>query len=195
MSRSNTFTSLFIIASLAAGCASDGAAIHENDNPTPEADPNAQHDPTSDGDSDGLPADQDLCPGTAAGSKVDGNGLVSVRGKGTTRIQVSDSRGDSLSYEVSVTGVIHCLGLGSGSFTTVSNAAGQQGARLCSLDELREIHAAYGNRWPMGNANVWSSSVAMQNLVGWKWYFVKNLVNGGEYKLLHHNPSLGVAIR
>ncbi len=127
--------------------------------------------------------------------KVDSNGLVSVRGKGTTRIEVSDSRGETLSYEVNVTGVIHCLGLGSGSFTTVSNAAANQRARLCSLAELREIHAAYGNRWPMGNGNYWSTTVAMENLLGWKWYYVKNLVDGKEYKLLHHNASLGVGIR
>ncbi|GAB7531845.1 Ig-like domain-containing protein [Pseudomonas sp. 3A(2025)] len=128
-------------------------------------------------------------------AKVDGNGLVTVRGKGTASIQVSDSRGESLRYTVNVTGVIQCLGLGSGSFTTVSTAAANQGARLCSIEELREIHAAYGARWPMGNANYWSSTVAMTNLVGWKWYFVKNLVSGGEFKLLHHNASLGVAIR
>lgn len=128
-------------------------------------------------------------------AKVDGNGLVTVRGKGTASIKVSDNLGESLSYTVDVTGVIHCLGLGSGSFTTISNAAAQQGAHLCSLDELREIHAAYGDRWPMGNAYYWSSTLAMTNLVGWKWYFVKNLVTGGENKLLHHNANLGVAIR
>ncbi|KQQ54456.1 hypothetical protein ASF84_14015 [Pseudomonas sp. Leaf127] len=128
-------------------------------------------------------------------ARVDGNGLVTVRGKGTTRIEVSDSRGETLSYEVSVTGVIHCIGLGSGSFTAMANAAASQGARLCSLAELREIHAAYGNRWPMGNAIYWSSTVAMQNLVGWKWYSVKNLVVGAESKLLHSKATLGVAIR
>lgn len=128
-------------------------------------------------------------------AKVDGNGLVTVRGRGTASIQVSDSLGETLSYTVNVTGVIHCLGLGSGSFTTVSNAATQQGARLCSLDELREINAGYGNRWPMGNAYYWSSTVAKSNLAGWKWYFVKNLVTGAESKILHHNTYLGVAIR
>lgn len=128
-------------------------------------------------------------------AKVDGNGLVSVRGKGTAQITVTDNRGDSLGYQVQVTGVIHALGLGSGSVATVSAAAARQGARLCSIQELRELHAAYGNRWPMGNALYWSSTVAQQNLVGWQWFFLKNLVTGAEINLLHHKPFLGVGIR
>jgi hypothetical protein len=75
MARSNIFTSLFIIASLVTGCASEAGYVGGGDDANPsDADPNAQHDPTSDGDSDGLPADQDLCPATAGGLAVDGNG-------------------------------------------------------------------------------------------------------------------------
>lgn len=89
MARTSVFTSLVIIASLVSACGGDGAAVHEGGGDTPNADPNAQDDPTSDGDSDGLPADQDLCPGTKDGAKVDGNGCsdeqrASGKGKGNT---------------------------------------------------------------------------------------------------------------
>jgi len=126
---------------------------------------------------------------------VDRNGLVQVRGKGNARITATDLQGQTKSYQVTVTGVIHCLGLGSGSFGQASTSAQGQGARLPSLEELREIYGAFGNRWPMGNGNYWSSTVAAANLAGMKWYFIKNLVTGAEFKLLHHNASLGVAIR
>ncbi|BAP44363.1 putative uncharacterized protein [Pseudomonas sp. StFLB209] len=128
-------------------------------------------------------------------AKVDGNGLVTVRGKGIAHITATDSRGEKLSYQVTVTGVIHALGLGNGSVATVVAAATQLGARLCSIHELRELHTAYGSRWPMGNALYWSSTVAQQNLAGWQWFFLKNLVTGTETNLLHHKPALGVGLR
>ncbi|WP_232924405.1 Ig-like domain-containing protein [Pseudomonas cichorii] len=128
-------------------------------------------------------------------AKVDGNGLTSARGKGTAIISVTDSLGAMKSYQVTVTGVIHCLGIGAGSFTKMAAAAEAQGARIPSIYELNEIHSAYGRSWPMGHGNYWSCTVAMTNLVGWKWYYVKNLVTGADFKLLHHNASLGVAIR
>ncbi|WP_404823061.1 hypothetical protein [Pseudomonas capsici] len=128
-------------------------------------------------------------------AKVDGNGLTSARGRGTAIISVTDSLGATKSYQVTVTGVIHCLGIGAGSFTKMAAAAEAQGARIPSIHELNAIHNAYGRSWPMGNGNYWSSTVAMTNLVGWKWYYVKNLVTGADFKLLHHNASLGVAIR
>lgn len=128
-------------------------------------------------------------------AKVDGNGLTSARGKGTATISVTDSLGAMKSYQVTVTGVIHCLGIGAGSFTKMAAAAEAQGARIPSIYELKEIHSTYGRSWPMGNGNYWSSTVALTNIVGWKWYYVKNLVTGADFKLLHHNASLGVAIR
>jgi hypothetical protein len=126
---------------------------------------------------------------------VDATGLASVRGNGTAVISVTDALGATGSYTVSVTGVIHCQGVGSGSLSQMMAAAASAGGRIPSLNELNEIYNAYGNRWPMGNANYWSTTVAAQNLVGMKWYFVKNLVTGADFKLLHHNSSLGVAIR
>ncbi|WP_259645068.1 hypothetical protein [Pseudomonas cichorii] len=128
-------------------------------------------------------------------AKVDNHGLTSARGKGTATISVTDSLGTTKSYQVSVTGVVHCLGIGAGSFSRMTSAAEAQGARIPSIYELNEIHSAYGRSWPMGHGNYWSNTVAMTNLVGWKWYYVKNLVTGADFKLLHHNASLGVAIR
>lgn len=128
-------------------------------------------------------------------AQVDASGMTSVRGKGAATITVTDARGQTASYPVSVTGVIHCLGVGSGSFAQVSDAAAAKAARIPSIDELNQIFNTFGSQWPMGNGNYWSSTVAAQNLLGMKWYFVKNLVNGANYKLKYHNASLGVAIR
>lgn len=78
MARSNLFTSLALIASLTVGCAGSGAATNENGgSDSGQSDPTAQDNPQGDTDTDGLPADQDLCPGTPAGAPVDGNGCSS----------------------------------------------------------------------------------------------------------------------
>jgi hypothetical protein len=88
---------------------------------------------------------------------VDGVGLVTVRGRGTTTISVRDAANQSLSYTVTVTGVIHCLGAGRITLAAINAAAGQLGARIPSYAELLEIHYAYGARWPMGGALTWST--------------------------------------
>lgn len=128
-------------------------------------------------------------------AQVDQNGLTSVRGNGSSVITVSDALGETSSYLVTVTGVIECLGLGSGKFAQIRTAAANQGARVPSIDELNQIFNAYGNRWPMGNNWYWSSTVAAQNIAGMKWYFIKNLVTGANSKQLEHSVSLGVGIR
>jgi hypothetical protein len=128
-------------------------------------------------------------------AEVDANGLTSARGKGAATITVTDAKGETASYPVSVTGVIHCVGLGSGNFSQIYAAAGKQGARIPNLDELNQIFNSYGSKWPLGNSVHWSSTVAAQNLVGMKWYFVKNLVTGGNDKLKYHYAALGVGIR
>jgi hypothetical protein len=128
-------------------------------------------------------------------AQVDENGLTSVRGKGTATISVTDALGETKSYQVNVTGVIHCLGLGGGKFAQISTAASNQGSRVPAIGELNEIFNAYGNRWPMGNGWYWSSTVAAANIAGMKWYFVKNLNTGANFKLLEHKSCLGVGIR
>ncbi|WP_122761849.1 Ig-like domain-containing protein [Pseudomonas viridiflava] len=126
---------------------------------------------------------------------VDGNGLASVRGKGTATITATDALGATKSYPVTVTGVIHCIGVGSGSFSQISKASANNGARIPTIHELVEIYALYGNRWPMGNGNYWSSTVSSAGIGGWNWYYVKNMVSGGNFKLKSHNSSLGVCIK
>ena len=91
---------------------------------------------------------------------VDNAGLVTVRGRGQTSITASDSENQSKSYTVTVTGVIHCVYLGVGSYSAMANAASNEGGRLPSFNELREIYSAYGSRWPMVDNFYWSTDVA-----------------------------------
>lgn len=126
---------------------------------------------------------------------VDDTGETSVRGNGLVAITVTDANGSTKSYPLTVTGVIHCLGLGGGNHAQISATAALQGARLPSKTELNEVHAAFGNRWPMGNFSYWSTTVAAQNLVGHKWYASKNLVTGSDGKLKYSGSALGVGLR
>jgi len=128
-------------------------------------------------------------------AQVDNEGLASVRGNGTATISVSDAMGETMSYQVIVTGVIHCVGLGNGKFSQTSAAAASQGLRMPSMDELNQIFNTYGNRWPMGNAIYWSSTALAQNLAGMKWYSTKNLVTGANFKVFEHKSAVGVGIR
>ncbi|MEQ7921439.1 hypothetical protein ABQX22_19745 [Xanthomonas sp. WHRI 1810A] len=127
-------------------------------------------------------------------AQVDANGLTSVRSNGVATITASDAGGDSKSYSVTVNGVVECHGVGQGNYTQMANAASRIGGRVPSIHELVEVYNAYGSRWPMGNSTYWSSTVA-KDLLGAKWYYVKNMVSGGNFKLLHINASNGVAIR
>lgn len=124
---------------------------------------------------------------------VDANGLVTVRGRGTAQIKVTDSAGQTMDYQVTVTGVIHCLNVGGGNYKDMSAAAAGQGGRIPRLQELREIHALYAGRWPMGNVPCWSSDVAL--VIGWSWYSVKDMMSGAENKLKEVYGARGVALR
>jgi hypothetical protein len=128
-------------------------------------------------------------------AQVDAEGLVSVRGNGGATISVVDAAGQTGAYQVTVTGVIQCIGLGMGKFLNIHAAAGNNGARLPSIHELREIHGAYGNRWLMGNNNYWSSTVAKQLTPFGTSYYVKNLVGGGEVDAYTFSHILGVGLR
>ncbi|MEN5315433.1 Ig-like domain repeat protein [Pseudomonas koreensis] len=90
---------------------------------------------------------------------VDGAGLVTVRGRGTATITVRDTANQAASYSVTVTGVIHCVYLGNSTNTWsgANQLASAAGARIPSLGELRELHNAYGGRWPMGSHHFWST--------------------------------------
>ncbi|VVQ13853.1 hypothetical protein PS938_03962 [Pseudomonas fluorescens] len=88
---------------------------------------------------------------------VDTTGLVTVRGRGTANITAQDAANQSLSYTVTVTGVIHCVGLGTTTWAGVNTAANQAGARIPSYAELFELYQAYGARWPMGSRLYWST--------------------------------------
>ncbi|WP_341523293.1 hypothetical protein AABC73_09085 [Pseudomonas sp. G.S.17] len=125
---------------------------------------------------------------------VDQTGLTSVRGRGEAIISVTDALGITASYTVTVTGVVHCIGLGNGTSNPIFIAAANAGARIPSIEELREIFNAYGSRWPMGNNTYWSSSITSQSLLG-TWYWVKNLVLGQEVQTKHSQYSNGVGLR
>ncbi|AZL72819.1 Ig-like domain repeat protein [Pseudomonas oryziphila] len=106
---------------------------------------------------------------------VDANGTVTSRGNGSASITVRDSQGNSGTYTVIVSNVIHVIGLGRDSFTNASNAAASRGKRLPNLDELNQIYAAYAGRWPMGNSLYWSTTAG----TGINRRRCKNLVTGG----------------
>ncbi|WP_225922821.1 Ig-like domain-containing protein [Pseudomonas hamedanensis] len=124
---------------------------------------------------------------------VDGTGLVTVRGKGRTQITVTDGTTTAPGYEVEVTGVIHCIGLGNGDYYTITNRAYARGTYLTTLAQLREIFNLYGSRWPMGNGYYWSTNVAA-NFPFLRLY-MKNLVTGQEAHVQHYaSYPLGIGV-
>jgi hypothetical protein len=129
---------------------------------------------------------------------VDSTGLVTVRGNGSAKITVRDSSvpSQTRSYVVSVGGVVLCYGLGAGTKTDIDTRARNQGLRVASLGELRELSAAYGHRWPMGNAPYWSSTYS-HNFLFFNYWWARNINTGGEgnYKQWIGNQLLGVGLR
>jgi len=93
--------------------------------------------------------------GNPAIAVVDASGLVTVRGNGSTTITVRDHGGQMKSYNLTVSGVIHCHGLGLGTFASMQAKAGAGHRRLPARAELKEIHRLYGNRWPLGAQREW----------------------------------------
>ncbi|WP_339489637.1 Ig-like domain-containing protein [Pseudomonas sp. RL_5y_Pfl2_70] len=126
---------------------------------------------------------------------VDGNGLVTVRGRGEARITATDNANQSKSYTVTVTGVIHCIGLGNNWWANIMDAARNQGARVPSLGELREIHSAYGGRWPMGDGMYWTWEERPVPINPNPFYHCKNLVTGAENYYMGITFQLGVGIK
>lgn len=74
MARSYLHTSLALLVAFVSGCSGAGQSGSDGAGVSGMADPNAATQPNGDSDKDGMPADQDLCPNTPAGAKVDGNG-------------------------------------------------------------------------------------------------------------------------
>lgn len=122
----------------------------------------------------------------------DASGLVTVRGNGVATITVIDNASQSKGYNVHVTGVKFVVGLDGGTWNTIRDRAAARGKRLPSMGELREIHNAWGGRWPMGNYWYWAADSAG----GWPWarYWFKNLVNGEEGHHQFNGSCLGVGI-
>ncbi|HEY4105265.1 MAG TPA: hypothetical protein VGM44_15315 [Polyangiaceae bacterium] len=78
MARSYLHTSLALLVAFVSGCGTAGQS-NGNAGVPGMADPNAAAHPNSDGDTDSVPADQDLCPNTPAGAAVDGNGCSAAQ--------------------------------------------------------------------------------------------------------------------
>jgi len=93
--------------------------------------------------------------GNPAIAVVDASGLVTVRGNGNTRISVRDQGGQMKSYTLTVSGVVHCHGLGLGTFASMQAKANAGHRHLPARAELKEIHRLYGNRWPLGAQREW----------------------------------------
>lgn len=129
---------------------------------------------------------------------VDATGYVTVRGNGSATITVRDSSSpaQTRSYPVSVSNIVLCYGLWNGNYNTISNSARNQGMRLPSLDELRALSAAYGNRWPMGSAFYWSNTLAGY-IALWNYWYARNINAGAEtnFKSLSGTWLLGVGLR
>ncbi len=124
---------------------------------------------------------------------VDAGGLVTVRGRGAASITGRDSAGQSRSYTVNVTGVIHLIGVGRNTWPQTVTRVGQIGARLPSMGEMREIHSVYASRWPMGNDYYWSRDMHSNFIV--TRYYMKNMVTGTEAHVQTYAYYLGFGLR
>jgi hypothetical protein len=118
---------------------------------------------------------------------VDDSGYVTVRGKGSAQITVKDSAGQSASYTVHVTAAIRLIDIEGDTFGNIQNAVAQGGARMPSLDELREIHSAYSSRWPNNNAQYWSNTKHSETIV--VKYYTKSLKVGSEMAQSDHTVA------
>ncbi len=129
---------------------------------------------------------------------VDSTGFVSMRGNGDCVITVSDSASPPQTRNCTVSGygVWHVYGLGGGTLGDIRSRAVSRGLTSVYIDELYAIRAAYGNRWPMGNADYWSISLSHKDIYGLNWYYGMNLATGVQ-SLLQDNlltQSLGIGV-
>ncbi|AZE95269.1 hypothetical protein C4J96_3155 [Pseudomonas orientalis] len=129
---------------------------------------------------------------------VDTTGFVSLRGNGECVITVSDSASPPQTRNCTVSGyeVWHVYGLGGGTLSDIRSRAVSRGLTSVYIDELESINAAYGSRWPMGNANYWSISFSHKEY-GFNFYYGLNLVTGGPRAVLQDNAitkPLGIGV-
>ena len=113
MARSTLHTSLVLLVALVSGCSGNGTTSSNAGEPG-IADPTAQAKPSADNDTDGLPADQDQCPNTPAGARVDGNGCS---------VAQRDAQNAADARSGSDTGSDTGSGTGSGAVPTIQAAA------------------------------------------------------------------------
>ena len=129
---------------------------------------------------------------------VDSTGFVSLRGNGECVITVSDSASPPQTRNCTVSGyeVWHVYGLGGGTLSDIRSRAVGRGLTSVYIDQLYAIRDAYGNRWPMGNANYWSVTLSHKDIYGLSWYYGINLATGALGVLQDSviNSALGIGV-
>ncbi|MET0845872.1 MAG: hypothetical protein ABWY46_06730 [Pseudomonas sp.] len=118
------------------------------------------------------------------------DGFVTARGNGSTRIRVEDDAKQEKSFIVTISGVVECVYLGNSPFQKIQALAAAKGARLMTLNELKELYADYLNVWPLPKDHYWStdrgSSVTR--------YMMKNFLKDDARDAEQTDGGYGVAI-
>ncbi|HEX8540658.1 MAG TPA: Ig-like domain-containing protein [Pseudomonas sp.] len=120
-------------------------------------------------------------------ASVDGVGLVRARAQGITNISVSDTAGNSKSYQVTVTDVWRIEYIGD---FTHANALKYQrpGGHLPSGAELQEIRVHYQGSWPHGERPWWSADVNGVDALA------VNIPSGGAFYTLKAFPYASLSV-
>jgi hypothetical protein len=122
-------------------------------------------------------------------ARVQEHGVVWSRGNGTATISVTDATGATLSYPITVSGVIKCSRLKPNTYQEVVWDAGRNNARLPTMQELREVYAAFGDKWPLEKTDIWASTDAKLAKAP-----IKHFGNGQEGYAFTFNKVLGVGL-
>ena len=122
-------------------------------------------------------------------ARVQEHGVVWSRGNGTATISVTDATGATLSYQVTVSGVIKCSRLKPNTYQEVVWDAERNNARLPTMQELREVYDAFGDKWPLEKTNIWASTSAKLPKAP-----IKHFGNGQEGYAFTINKVLGIGL-
>lgn len=122
-------------------------------------------------------------------ARVQEHGVVWSRGNGTATISVTDATGATLSYQVTVSGVIKCSRLKPNTYQEVVWDAERNNARLPTMQELREVYDAFGDKWPLEKTNIWASGDAKLAKAP-----IKHFGNGQEGYAFTINKVLGIGL-